>query len=102
MRDAGVHGIAFLVRAALWIDLVRRRALVPALADLLAMAQGGQRLDVDPAVVTIVDAEEGDAATDRQDDVVGRPASGRLDALGPHAGGAGRNPAKGGPIGELL
>src|SRR5215218_1255585 len=34
VRDAGVYRVALLVRATLGVDLIRRGALVPALADL--------------------------------------------------------------------
>ena len=86
--------VVLLILGALGQDLVGRIAPISPFRDLLPMPQRGQRLDVDPTVVPIVDAKEGNTALDGEHHVVGGAAADRVDSFHAHPRRTGREHAE--------
>src|SRR5206468_10095752 len=75
-----ILGVLLILRTV-WKQLVTRVAMIAAFRDALRVPQRRERLDVDPALVSVVYAEEGNATIDHEGDVIGEAAANRVDSL---------------------
>src|SRR5205085_11275414 len=69
----------FDIQALLGKEVVVTTTLVEGFVDVFLVAERGDRFDVDPAVIAIVDAKAGDAATRGEDGLEGWAAEDRVD-----------------------